>query len=93
MVFSEGADQLALVVYVPKETRLQVDALSWAQAVLADIGGKVMCSKPQAAQSPAGGAVVCAAVMADADDGHVPSKDIDLGFVASARYLGKFDTN
>lgn len=93
MVFSAGQDQLALVAYVPEQTTLQVDAASWAQAVLTEIGGKVMCSKPQPAQSPAGGQVVCAAVRADAEEEHVPAKDLQIGMAASARFLGAAEAN
>jgi len=68
-------------------TALQVDAAAWAQAVLAEIGGKVMCSKPLPAQSPKGGLMVCAAVAADAEADHVPRRVLEIGLVASASFL------
>jgi hypothetical protein len=92
MVFSAGKDQLALVAYVPPQTALKVDAAAWAQAVLTEIGGKVMCSQPVPAQSPVGGQVVCAAVRADEEEDHVTVKDLQIGMAASARFLQGAET-
>jgi len=85
MVFSAGAEQLSLVTHVPESKRRGVDAAAWTRAVLAAIGGKVMCSAPQPAPL-GGGSIVLAAVSADGGE-HEPDADMALGLAAAARFL------
>ena len=79
MILSSGANQLAIMAYVPKEHADKINATEWVQHVLdAVTGGKIETS---------GAAEAIGVVAADADKGKYPIKDRDVAQKASIAFL------
>mmetsp|Transcript_31967 Transcript_31967/g.92409 ORF Transcript_31967/g.92409 Transcript_31967/m.92409 type:complete len:313 (+) Transcript_31967:92-1030(+) len=65
MVFSAGRDQLAIVVYVPKHRREEVNGEEWLQAVIGTYSGATIVKQHD-------GGICAATIPADADKDIVP---------------------
>merc|ERR1712110_868113 len=65
MIFSAGAEQLAVVAYVPVEKQNELDCQEWLQKVLSSFGGEVQLG---------GKEISSGFVKADGDKGIFPLK-------------------
>lgn len=86
MIFSAGTKQLAIVAYVPADKAEKVNIADWTNHVVESVGGSVTMTAT-AAESPCGGLVTEAVVLADPDNGKYPIKDKDAAMAAAFAFL------
>jgi len=80
MIFSAGTERLAVVAYVPKAKRSELDCAEWLRAVLETQSGEVLTESP---------AISTGCVMADADKGIFPLKIREAMIVEANNFLRK----
>lgn len=90
MIFSAGANQLAIVSYVPAAQEEKIDVVAWTDSVLAITEGKIATPAAPALKDdmhPHGGKVVVAYVTADPDKDKFPIKIKDVAMKAAFDFL------
>ena len=75
---------------MPEDQKDKVPILEWITAVAKDVGATIT-SAPSAANSPDGGLVASALVMADPEAGKFPIKDKDLAMASAFAFLRSKD--
>jgi len=80
MIFSAGAEQLAVVAYVPEAKQSELSGEEWLKTVLANFGGEVISSEA---------AISTGSVKTNADKGVFPLKIIEPMILEANNFLRK----